>query len=240
MHWIFALSLMAAACTKRNPAACCETAAECTALGNGTAVSPVFCATGSCVGFTCVDNGSCDGPEDCQAPESCDQMVCQQLVVDAPPPPAYDLAYPNVWRRSVVDELPFDLMIVNTTDHPIQMSSLILTSVTDDHPLATVRMKLGSLSSAVPVGMAGGSIVPIAEPLLIDSGLVTEPRADTMTSYLAYEIVDTPGGTYDIAADVGLELDGVAAQLHFVVHMVTGPTIFAQPELATRTVVVRP
>ncbi|HEY0192126.1 MAG TPA: hypothetical protein VGC42_13490, partial [Kofleriaceae bacterium] len=58
--WFF-LAIAIPACSKRNPAVCCETEGECAAVGFGD-TQP--CTDGACVFNTCVPVG-CDGPEDC-------------------------------------------------------------------------------------------------------------------------------------------------------------------------------
>lgn len=227
-------------CTKRNPAACCETEAECARLGTTEIVT---CDTGTCVNFACVDDGTCDvqDPDDCTAPESCVDGVCMQLVVDAPPPPerpALDVAYPNEWRRSVSSTLPFDLIVIGSGTEPVPLSSMVIKSVDDDHPTATVRILLTPSDFTVAVGEAAGFIAPNAEPLL--APIVSETRVDTAEpGYLEWQILDAPSGTYDIATHLVLVIDGNDVVIDFVTHMVPGPTIFADPEAGKRLSVFR-
>lgn len=237
---LIALSMIVlslAACTRRNPEVCCETSDECLQIGT---TEPVLCETGACVNSSCVTDGTCNGPEDCDAPDVCANGVCTSPGPDAGGRPAFDVAYPSVWRRSVPDQLPFDLIVINTSTSPLSMSSLVLKSISDDHPTATVRFILAPLSTTVATQRAGGLIVPLAEPVLIGSGLVPETRVDTNTSYVDYEIVDPAPGTYDITADAILTLDGIDVPLHFVIHMVPGPTIYADPEQGTRASFSKP
>lgn len=72
---------VATACTKRNPRVCCETDAECAAVGYD---SPEICEIGACVGNVCTEDG-CDGNEDCPMPAPhCVAGACQS---EPPPEP---------------------------------------------------------------------------------------------------------------------------------------------------------
>ena len=74
------LSVMTA-CTAQNPALCCETPNECSAVGF-TTIQP--CSVGACVKNKCVADGTCDGPEDCMGVDTCVMGVCTAPIpVDA-------------------------------------------------------------------------------------------------------------------------------------------------------------
>ena len=76
--------LWIAACTKRNESVCCETEQECAEIGTSEIVT---CSVGVCVEHHCVDNGTCDGDEDCSG-AACTDGICVAPVdaaVDAPP-----------------------------------------------------------------------------------------------------------------------------------------------------------
>jgi hypothetical protein len=236
---ILVFLVLVSACTKRNQEVCCETAQECAAI-NTTEV--VVCSVGVCVDHTCVDPGPCDGNEDCVSPATCVDGTCQTpLPPDAALVPAFDVAYPNEWRFTVGSGQPIvlDLMFMNRGVSPLSMSTLNVRSLSDDHPIAFVRVVTTSSSADIPPGSAGGRILPIAEPIMIGSGLVPEPRTDTTSSYATVEFIDEPTGTYDITVDVLLTLDGLDVPLHMVMHMEPGPTIFADPEMGTRATVFR-
>lgn len=219
-------------CTKRNQEVCCETADECAAIQTDTVVS---CTVGVCVDHECVDRGVCDGNEDCELPETCVAGLCSPPTTppDAPLKPAFDIVYPNVWRFSVTGQpFPMDLVVVNADVSPLSMTTLQVKSVSDDHPTAFVRFVAAPSSAAIAPGEAGGAISPNASPIL--SPLIPEPRVDTQADYIQFEIVDAPDGTYDIAADAELALDGVDFSVHLTIHMQDTQTVFADPEEATR------
>lgn len=71
-------------CTKRNPDVCCETEQECAAIGTSEFV---VCGVGVCIDHRCIDEGTCDGDEDCSA-GTCTNSTCTVPVdaaVDGPP-----------------------------------------------------------------------------------------------------------------------------------------------------------
>ena len=228
-----------AACSKRNPEVCCETADECAVIGTQEVVA---CDVGACVAHECVDLGPCDGNEDCQSPETCVVGICTapSAPPDAAMKPAFDVAYPNEWRFSVVDPVPLSIMFINTnTDEvPLSMSTLKVKSLEDDHPIAFVRIVTTPSAALIGPGLAGGKVSLVANPIFFGSGLVTEARTDESSSYGTIEIQDAPQGTYDILVTAVLQLSGLDVPLSMTVHMVTdGETIFAEPEAGTRETV---
>jgi len=70
---LLTLSLSAAACSKRNPDACCETAEDCRARGFDQ-ISP--CPLGTCVAGACIDTDSCDDDADCHDGAYCVANTC--------------------------------------------------------------------------------------------------------------------------------------------------------------------
>lgn len=208
---------------------------ECAAIGTNEVVA---CEVGVCVQHSCVDRGPCDGNEDCESPEVCVEGTCSGPP-DAALTPAFDAAYPNVWEFSVNDPIPFDLMIVNRGVSPLSMSTLQVRSLSDDHPTAFVRLTTTPSQADIQPSFAGGLISPIAEPVMIDSGLVTEQRTDTNSSYVTIDFVDAPDGTYDINVDAVLALDGLDIPIRFLVHRLPLPEVYANPKEAIRTEIAR-
>jgi hypothetical protein len=158
---------------------------------------------------------------------------------DAPLVAAFDVAYPSVWKFSIAGPIGISIMFINTSVNPFNTSTLEVRSIADDHPTAFVRLMVNPKLVFIPPGTAGGKIAPIAEPFLIDSGLVTEARSDTDSSYVEMELVDAPSGTYDIQVQAVVGLDGVDVPLSMTVHVVPGPIVFVDPEAATRATIFR-
>jgi hypothetical protein len=236
MRWILIL-VAVSACSKRNQAVCCETADECAAIGTSEVVA---CQIGVCVEHECIERGPCDGNEDCELPQTCVSSECTSPPAppDAPLKPAFDIVYPNVWRFSVtIQPFPLDLIIVNTDVSPLSMTTLQVKSVADDHPTAFLRFVAAPSSADITPGFAGGKIIPNGVPIL--SGLIPEPRMDTESIYVQFEIVDAPKGTYDIKADAMLALDGTDFPVNLTIHMQDSQTVFADPEEGVRVPVFR-
>lgn len=160
--------------------------------------------------------------------------------VDGPPTPAFDVAYPSEWRFSVAGPTDGFMLIVNTGPAPLSLATFQVTSISDDHPTAVVRVTTpGSFGEALQPGTAGGRLGGLAEQLLVGSGLVTEARADTASSYLSLELINAPAGTYDIAASLTVALDGRDVAMPMTIHVVPGPTIYLDPLVARRVVISR-
>lgn len=237
---LLTLVLLAGCGTRRNPAVCCETTDECAQIGTAEIVS---CEVGVCVAHSCVDLGACDGIEDCtESGQSCIDGRCTfTLPPDAARVAAYDVAYPNVWRRSITDAHPLSLLFVNRGVSPLSMSTLQVRSLADDHPTAFVRVTVPATPSTAMIlpGQAGGLVTPLAEDLLIGMGIVPEQRVDQETSYADVQILDAPSGTYDIGVDVVFALDGLDVATHLTIHMEPLPVQWLNPLEGTRATIFR-
>ncbi len=73
---------LAGGCTRNNPGICCETDEECARVGFD---APRRCLDGACVGNVCVDEGACDGDEDCDAPAICRNSACSLATCSTDP-----------------------------------------------------------------------------------------------------------------------------------------------------------
>ncbi len=220
-------------CSKRNQEVCCETADECAAISTKEVVA---CEIGVCVGHECVDIGACDGNEDCEAPDTCVDETC--TAPPAPPDaalkPAFDVAYGKEWCFSVAGPVGLSIVFINTDVSPLSMTTIQVRSLDDDHPTAFVRIETTPSSTEIPPGFAGGKLSPVDEAVLVDTGIVTEPRIDTEINYGSIELVDAPVGTYDIVVDAVLGLEGLDVPLHMTLHMQPGPQVCANMEVGTR------
>jgi hypothetical protein len=177
---------------------------------------------GDGVGGTCVDD---EGPKDAG--------------IDAPGVPAFDVAYPSEWRFSVAGPVSGYFLVINRGVTPLSMSSLQLKSIDDDHPTAFLRINANPLGTTIAPGQAGGSLTPLAKTVLVDSGLVTEARTDTDSDYLSIEIVNAPTGSYDINATLKLGLDNRDIMMPMILHILPGPTVYADPQVGKRTTIFR-
>lgn len=143
---------------------------------------------------------------------------------------SFDLAYPSEWTFSVAGPVSGYLVVVNTGSDPMQLDGLHVDSVTDDHEQAVVQIELkGFAPRTLDPGRASGFLTPLSKTVLVDSGLVPEPRLDDASDYLSIGLLDAPEGTYDVHADVKLSLAHQQVTIPLTIHMVPGPVIYADP-----------
>jgi len=154
--------------------------------------------------------------------------------------PAFDIAYPNEWKFSVAGPISGYLLIINKDVVPLNTSSLVLTSQSDDHPTAVVRVTVTAPDATIAPGSAGGSLSMLSKTVLVDSGLVTEPRVQTSLDFLTLEITNAPVGNYDIHATVIIQLDNINVTMPLTIHIVDdGGTIWADPLVGKRLMLYR-
>jgi hypothetical protein len=159
---------------------------------------------------------------------------------DAPGLAAFDIAYPSEWRFSVAGPAEGFILIVNTGPSPLSLATFQVSAVSDDHPTAVARVTSPSSSgTTLQPGQAGGQLSGLSEQLLVGSGLVTEPWADRTSALLALELLNAPAGTYDVAVNLTVSLDGRDALLPTTIHVVPGPTVYLDPLVARRVMVYR-
>ncbi len=168
-----------------------------------------------------------------------DAAVDADAMTDAPGVHAFDIAYPNEWRFSVAGPISGYFLAINTSAADLNMSSLELKSIEDDHPTAIVRINVTPSPTLIPTGQVGGHLTPLSEQTLIGTGLVTEPRADTMSDYLSLAIENAPDGMYDIAVDLVIAIDDVRIAMPITIHMVPLTVVFADPLIGKRIAVYR-
>lgn len=148
---------------------------------------------------------------------------------------AFDLAYPSQWTFSVEGPVSGYLLVVNTGIGPLQLDTLHVDAVTDDHPQATVQIDTKPFTARkLEPGEAGGQLSLLSKSLLVDSGLVAEPLVDTSSDYLSIGLVDAPEGTYDVHATAKLSIAHQQVTLPFTIHVVPGPTVYADPAGGSR------
>jgi len=161
--------------------------------------------------------------------------------IDAPLRPAFDVAYPSEWRFSVNGTISGYLLIVNTSLNPLDLSTFEVVSISDDHPMAIVRVTAPTaFSEALGPGFAAGELSGLSQDVLVDSGLVTEPNHLTEADFLRLDIEDAPNDTYDIGAEVTLSIDDIAVELPMTIHRVAGPNpVYADPLVGRRVMAYR-
>jgi len=159
--------------------------------------------------------------------------------LDAPGAHAFDIAFPNEWRFSVAGPIRGYFLAINTSNADLDMNTLELKSIDDDHPTAIVRVTVIPSPTLIPPGRVGGALSGLSAQLLVDSGLVTEPRSDTTSDYLTLAVENAPDGTYDINVDLVIALDGIRIPMPMTIHVVPFTVIYAVPLVGTRIAIYR-
>jgi hypothetical protein len=166
-----------------------------------------------------------------------DAPIADASAPDAVPdanPISFDFAFASEWTFSVNGPVDGWLLVVNTGSIGFDASTLEVRKVSDDHPTAVVLVHAHPSTGIILPDRAGGELSLLSASLLVDSGLVTEQRVDTDSSYLDLEFVDAPAGQYDIHAEVTVALLDRELTLPLVVHRVPGPVVYADPQQAMR------
>lgn len=153
--------------------------------------------------------------------------------------PAFDVVYPREWKFSVSGPISGYLLIVNRERTALSTNTLQVKSISDDNPVAIVRVTAPVPNTFIPSGEAGGKLSPVSKAVLVDSGLATEPRTDVDTDYLTLEVDNAPSGTYDIQVALVLQLDNLDAPMPMLIHIVPGPVIYADPLVGERVTAYR-
>lgn len=207
-------------CTRSNPAVCCETVEQCQDIG----VSDFRpCSDG----LVCIRN-------------ECEERVADASIdafVSDAGTHVFDVAYPEEWKFSVSGPISGYLLIVNAKGTALDTSTLEVRSISDDHPTAIVRVTANPVIATIATARAGGFVTPFSKTLLVDSGMVPEARVETNSDYLTLEIQDAPPGTYDINVNLVIGLDNIAIPLPMKIHMVPGPSVYADPTVGKRVLV---
>jgi len=135
---------------------------------------------------------------------------------DAPSAPAkaFDVAYVDRWRLTgVVGQVPFEALgvnlFVNTGTEPLDLTTLSIVSYSDDNSQAGFSAGIYAEieNNALQPGEASGELVARSRELIVDGGLVTEPRVDTMKSYLELHGGNMPQGDYLINATIKVRIE---------------------------------
>ncbi len=144
----------------------------------------------------------------------------------------FEIAYGNEFRIINTDQAQKSwMLVINTSQLPLNMETLEVRSFTDDHPTGVVTFTANPHDAMVGPGLAGGYTLPVYDTYLFGSDLVTETTSDNQSiasNMLSMALVNTPNGMYDINTSVTIAIGGVEQTLDIVVHVepISGPTWF--------------
>ncbi len=103
-------------------------------------------------------------------------------------------------------------VIVNTGDRPVDLATATVVSAYDDHADASFELTVVQTDIVLSPGQGGGRLNPLAEDLLVDAGLVTEPVVTSQFT-LGYTLRNLVPGAYDIRAEASLDISGAMVTL---------------------------
>lgn len=218
------MSLALTGCTKPNPEVCCTTLDQCSEIGVNdlrTCNDGLVCQDNRCVAAS---DGGVDATSD--------------AVIDAGVR-AFEVAYPDEWRFSVPGPISGYFLAINTSNADLDMNTLELKSLDDDHPTAIVRVTISPSTTLIPPGFVGGALSGLSTQILVNSGLVPESRYDTTSDYLTLAIENAPDAMYDVHVDLVIAIGGIRIPMPMTIHMLPSGSIYANPLAGTRVVVFR-
>lgn len=153
------------------------------------------------------------------------------------PPPLYDAIYGSTWQFTVASGVSGWIAIANTSGDTLDLSTLEVIGVEDDHPTMALSATLtNEARPQLPFGMAAGELTPVTQQVTVDAQLLPEPRIDTDKTYLTFELLNFDNSadvTFDGAITIAIE--GRRARLPMTFHVFDdGGTIFFEPSLGKR------
>jgi hypothetical protein len=173
-----------------------------------------------------------------------DAALVDATLVDAAPdaspdaalPKIYDVAYGSTWEFNVDQEVPGWIAIVNTGTTALDLSTLKVIDVTDDHPTMNLTARVISASTRLQPGQVGGHLTPVTKRVTVDAGLITDPTVDTSVDYLGFQLLNfTDSSEVRFNGSITIEIGRRAVTLPMVFHItpLTGPILF-EPSLGKR------
>ena len=178
------------------------------------------------------------------APPSGDAALVDASLIDAAPdaspdaalPRIYDVAYGSTWEFNVDQEVPGWIAIVNTGTGALDLSTLRVLDVSDDHPTMNLTARVISASTRLQPGQVGGRLTPVTKRVTVDAGLIPDPTVDTTVDYLGFQLLNFTNSTeVRFNGTITIDIANRAVQLPMVFHVTpfTGPILF-EPSLGKR------
>jgi len=163
--------------------------------------------------------------------------------VDGPPAdaaiPAFDVVYGDPWRFSVDDATNdgwFILVSNGTLDADI--STIQVTSLSDTHPTAIVRVLVPQNTGVVPHGTAGGKLFVDNDTQYL--AVIPETRTYTNLPLMRMTLLDSPDGEYDFNVSMMVSVNGIVFPLNFLVHRIpVDQGVYSAPDAPKRMTVYR-
>jgi hypothetical protein len=178
------------------------------------------------------------------AAPSGDAALVDAALVDAAPdaspdaarPKIYDIAYGSTWEFNVDQEVTGWIAIVNSGTAALDLSTLRVLDVSDEHPTMNLTARVISASARLQPGQVGGQLTPVTRRVTVDAGLITAPTVDTTVNYLGFQLLNfTDAAEVRFNGTITIDIAGRAVQLPMVFHVtpLNGPVLF-EPSLGKR------
>ena len=157
-------------------------------------------------------------------------------MADAALPKIYDIVYGSTWELNVDQAVTGWIVIVNTGTAPLDLSTLRVVGVSDDHPTMNLTAIPAALTTQLPPGKIGGQLTPVSQRVTVDAGLVAAPTEDTTTNYMAFQLLNfTDSPEVMIHGKITIQIGSRTAELPMTFHItkLDGPILF-EPSLGQR------
>jgi len=155
----------------------------------------------------------------------------------------FDVVYVSAWHFSISAPLVGGFAyIINTGPETLDLATLRVVSVTDDHAVAVVGATVSPPHVMLSPGAAAMSVVPILDPLVPERRITIAPPDDI---YFWLDISGLSGPlqeTVDIHATVTISLDDVEITLPtMTLNMESGldPVVYAEAVSGARVAAFR-
>jgi len=157
-------------------------------------------------------------------------------MVDAALPKVYDIVYGSTWELNVDQAVPGWIVIVNTGTAPLDLSTLSVVGVSDDHPTMNLTASPAQLTTQLAAGKIGGQLTPVSHRVTVEAGLVAEPNVDTTTDYMTFQLLNFDNSSeVMVHGKITIQIGSRTAELPMTFHItpLNGGILF-EPSLGKR------
>jgi hypothetical protein len=186
---------------------------------------------------TTVDGAAIDGAAiDGAAVDGTPVDAGPDAMVDAALPKVYDVVYGSTWELNVDQAVPGWIVIANTGTAALDLSTLRVIGVSDDHPTMNLTATPAQLTTRLAAGKIGGQLTPVSQRVTVDAGLVAAPTVDTTTDYMTFQLLNfTNSSEVMVHGKITIQIGSRTAELPMTFHItpLNGPILF-EPSLGQR------
>lgn len=148
---------------------------------------------------------------------------------------AFDVIYGDDWRIAVdATNSGWFLLVANGNSDP-DLSTIQITAISDDHPLATVRIVANPITGLITHGRVAGAIFIDNQTVYLAG--IPEQRSYVNEGLMSLTLLDAPAGDYMINTHLEGKVNNIPFALDFKVHHVDSPITYCSPETVKRLTV---